>query len=141
MIIGITGTNGAGKGTVVEYLVGSKGFKGYSVREAITEEILRRGLEVNRPNLNEVATNLRELHGPGYFSTLFITDAKEKGFTNIVIESIRNPIEAQNLQSQGGKMLVVDANRNVRYKRIIARASATDSVSFEEFCAQEDMEM
>ena len=141
MIIGITGTNGAGKGTVVEYLVEKKGFKGYSVRDAITEEIFRRGLPVNRPNLNEVATDLREKNGPGYFSTLFIADAKEKGFKDIVIESIRNPIEAENLQSHGGKMLVVDADRDVRYKRISSRASATDTVSFEEFCAQEDREM
>ena len=78
MIIGITGTNGAGKGTVVDYLVQKKGFTHYSVRDAITEEILKRGLEVNRPNLNEVATNLRELHGPGYFSRLFIERAKSR---------------------------------------------------------------
>ena len=141
MILGITGTNGAGKGTVVDYLVEKKGFTHYSVREAITEEIVRRGLEVSRPNLNEVATDLREIHGPGYFAELFVTRAKETGIDKVVIESIRNPIEAESLNSYGGKVLIVDANQKLRYERIISRASATDAVSFEEFCAQENREM
>lgn len=38
IIIGITGTLGAGKGTVVEYLK-TKGFKHFSVREFLTQEI------------------------------------------------------------------------------------------------------
>ena len=38
-------------------------------------------------------------------------------------------------------MLVVDADRKTRYDRITSRGSATDAVSFEEFCAQEDREM
>jgi dephospho-CoA kinase len=36
-IIGITGTIGAGKGTVVEYLVGQKGFDHYSVRSFLID--------------------------------------------------------------------------------------------------------
>src|SRR3989344_3951257 len=42
MIIGVTGTNGAGKGTVVDYLVSKKGFKHYSAREFIVEEVIKR---------------------------------------------------------------------------------------------------
>ena len=42
--IGITGTLGAGKGTIVDYLVKNRGFVHYSVRAFITEEIKRRGL-------------------------------------------------------------------------------------------------
>ena len=44
-IIGITGTIGAGKGTIVDYLVKEKGYVHYSVRAFIAEEIQRRGLE------------------------------------------------------------------------------------------------
>ncbi len=59
MIIGITGTSGAGKGTVVDYLL-KKGFKHYSVRDFLTEEILKRGLEPNRDNMIFVANELRK---------------------------------------------------------------------------------
>ena len=36
-IIGITGTLGAGKGTIVDYLVQKKGYVHYSVRSFIAE--------------------------------------------------------------------------------------------------------
>lgn len=141
MILGITGTNGAGKGTVVDYLVANNGFTHYSVREEITTELERRGLEVNRTNMNEVGTELRQTHGPAYFSTLFVARAREQGLEDIVIESIRNPFEAKALKELGGFTLIVDADRKVRYERAVTRGSATDKVSFEEFCAQEDREM
>ena len=39
MIIGVTGTNGAGKGTVVKYLVNNKDFKHFT-REASYEVLI-----------------------------------------------------------------------------------------------------
>lgn len=42
LIIGITGTIGAGKGTVSDYLVNKKGFKHFSVREFLIKEINKR---------------------------------------------------------------------------------------------------
>ena len=39
-VFGITGTNGSGKGTVVEFLK-QKGFKHYSASELILEEIVK----------------------------------------------------------------------------------------------------
>lgn len=42
LVIGITGTLGAGKGTIVDYLVDSKGFAHYSVRAYLIEEIKKR---------------------------------------------------------------------------------------------------
>jgi dephospho-CoA kinase len=41
MIIGITGTLGAGKGKIVEFLK-EKGFEHYSVREYLTQEIKKK---------------------------------------------------------------------------------------------------
>ena len=49
--IGITGTLGAGKGTIVDYLVQNRGFVHYSVRAFLIEEIKRRGLEANRDTI------------------------------------------------------------------------------------------
>lgn len=141
MILGITGTNGAGKGTVVDYLVQNKQFTHYSVRDAITEEIQRRGLEVNRTNMNEVGTDLRRRHGPAYFSEYFMQRAKDTGVANAVIESIRNPKEAEYIQAHGGYVLVVDADEHTRFERIMERKTATDHISFEEFRAQEAREM
>jgi dephospho-CoA kinase len=140
MIIGITGTNGAGKGTVVDYLVQKKGFKHYSAREFLFEEIRRRGMLENRDSLREVANDLRKMHGPAYVIEQLYARAQEKG-VDAVIESVRTMGEAEFLKSKGALIGAVDADRNLRYERAVLRGSQTDEVSFEEFCIQEDREM
>jgi dephospho-CoA kinase len=140
MILGITGTNGAGKGSVVDYLVREKAFTHYSFRDLITEEVIRRGLEVIRPNMGAVGTDLRTLHGPAYFTDTFIARAEAEGRQNIIMESVRALAEAENIRAHGGFTVGVDAPEELRYARITERKSATDRVSFEEFRAQEDAE-
>jgi dephospho-CoA kinase len=140
MIIGITGTNGAGKGTVVEYLVQQKGFKHYSVRKYIEAEILRRGMEINRDNTNFVGNDMRAKHGFDYWDKLILGDMIESD-KDIVFESIRNIASAKKLKEQGLILWAVDADREVRYERSVLRGTQLDKVSFEKFCEQEDREM
>lgn len=140
MIIGITGTNGAGKGTVVDYLVKEKGFTHFSVRKYIEAEIARRGLPLDRKSMNIVGNDMRAKYGFDYWDKLIAKDmANTKG--NIVYESIRVLAGAKKFKEQGGILWGVDADRKIRYGRAVSRGSGTDKVSFEEFCAQEDKEM
>lgn len=139
MIIGITGTLGAGKGTVVEYLQ-KKGFAHFWARAFFKEEIERRGLPVNRDTMTQVANEMRELHGPGFFAAAAIEYAQKHG-GDIVAESIRTTGEAEYLKSHGAILWAVDADRETRYRRVIERATELDKVSFEKFVEQEDREM
>jgi len=141
MIIGITGTDGGGKGTVVEYLVNKKGYAHGSARALWIAEINKRGLEVNRANMRIVANELRAKNGDGFFVQYYVDWAKTEGHTNIVIESIRAMAEAETLKKNGGILWAIDANPKIRYERIQSRASESDHVSFEEFMAQEALEM
>ncbi len=138
MIIGITGTLGAGKGTVVEYLK-TKGFTHYSASGFITEEIVRRALPVNRDTMREVADSLREMHGPGYITNELLARAAQTG-GDAVIESIRSVGEAENLKNHGAILWAVDADIRTRYERITKRKSEKDSVTFEHFVEQEKQE-
>jgi len=136
MIIGVTGTLGSGKGTVVEYLA-KRGFKHYSVREFLTREILKRGLVVNIDSMVMVANDLRERFGAGYIIEKLIERAKENGGDSIV-ESIRTLGEVDALREERDAVLfAVDADIDKRYFRISGRASETDNLSFDEFVAQE----
>jgi len=139
-IIGITGTLGAGKGTVVSYLM-EKGFAHYSAREFISREILRRGLAVNRDNMVVVANDLRATHSPSYIAEALYDEAVAAG-KNAVIESLRTEGEIVALRAKGNfALLSVDADPKLRYARIFARGSETDKISFEKFLADEALEM
>ncbi len=141
MILGVTGTVGAGKGTVVDYLVKEKGFAHYSVRDFLLEEIRQRGLaDETRNGLRDMGNMLRKEHGPAYIAEVLLARAKEQG-GNVLIESIRSVGEAEYLKTHGARMLAVDADRASRYERVVLRGSSTDNLTFEEFCAQEDREM
>jgi dCMP deaminase len=139
MIIGITGTLAAGKGTIVEYLE-SKGFKHFSVRSYLTKEVEKRNLPLNRDSLVEVANDLREKNSPSYIAEELYREAKEVG-GDVIIESIRTEGEIRALKSKGNFYLfAIDADAKTRYPRAIQRGSATDSISFETFVQNEERE-
>lgn len=139
MILGITGTNGSGKGAVVEYLV-KKGFVHYSVRDKLEEALREFDVLIDRTALRNYANELRKEHGAGYFGKLFLADINEKGVENAVIESIRTVGELESLKSEGVFVIAVDADRKLRFERIKRRASHTDKLDFETFIMEEERE-
>lgn len=141
IIIGITGTLGAGKGTIVEFLVRERGFTHFSVRGFITREIIARGLPVNRDSMVLVANDLRAIHSPSFIIDQLYSQALISG-KNCVIESIRTPGEVESLRKKKNFYLfAVDADAKTRYKRIKERQSETDQIDFETFKANEAREM
>lgn len=141
LVIGITGTLGAGKGTIVEYLVQQKHFRHYSVRAFLIEEIKKRKLEVNRDNMTWIANELREKFGPSYITDALYDRAVQNNHS-CVIESIRTPGEIDSLRQKGPFYLfAVDAEPKLRYKRILSRASETDKISYDTFLSNEAREM
>lgn len=140
-IIGITGTLGAGKGTIVDYLTEHYGYKHYSVRGYLIEEAQRRGMELNRDTFVIVANDLRATHCPSYITDQLYLQAAENG-ENAIIESVRTPGEVESLRQHEHFLLFgVDADPKIRYERIVGRGSETDQVSFETFIANEEREM
>lgn len=141
IIIGITGTLGAGKGTIVEYLIAQKGFVHYSVRAFLLQKIKESGLPENRDTMFRIANELRAANGPSYVTDQLYEQARAEG-KNCVIESIRTPGEIDSLRAKGSFfLLAVDADPQMRYQRILLRQSETDKISEPTFRENEEREM
>ena len=139
LIIGITGSLGAGKGTIVEYLISQKNFKHYSVSGYLVGELEKQKRASDRDGLREIANEIRTKFGPDYITRILFEKAKKEG-KNAVIESVRNPKEAEFIKSRGGCLFAVDADQKTRFKRIRSRGTSKDSVTFKEFKIQEEKE-
>ncbi len=139
-IIGLTGTIGAGKGTVVEYLK-EKGFLHFSARTLIVEELKKRGLPFDRSNMADIGNELRKKNDPGYIIRTLYERALFSG-KNSIVESIRTPGELERLKDEKDFYLIaVDARREIRYERIKKRGSETDHISYERFVLDEEREL
>ena len=140
-IIGITGTIGAGKGTIVDYLVTHYGYKHYSVRNFLIEEAQKQNLPLNRNTYVQIANKLREEHSPSFIIDELYKEAAING-NDAIIESIRTEGEIDSLRKEENFILwAVDADPKIRYARIVARQSETDKISYETFLADEQREM
>ncbi len=140
-IIGITGTLGAGKGTVVDYLCNHHGFAHHSVRAYLSQRLQEEGKEINRDTMVELANRLRAAHGPDFMAAELYRLASASG-RDSVIESIRTPGEVELLRSLGSFcLLAVDADQELRYSRIVSRQSETDRIDFDTFKRDEAREM
>lgn len=139
-IFGITGTIGAGKGTIVEHLAKKHHYKHFSVRKFLIEILTERRVEPTRDAMTALANELRKEHGPIYIVGQMLESARLLG-CDAIIESIRTKNEVDYLIDQGVIIMSVDAERSLRFSRILERGDVTDHVNFEKFCEQEDAEM
>ena len=138
MIIGITGTNGAGKDTIVRFFQG-KGFQMYSCSDILRDECKQRGWDITRDHLIEIADTMREQEGYGVLAERVVEKIIKDNPGKTVVNSVRHPGEVEILRKQDNFLFIsVDAPIEMRYQRIIGRnQNKEDDVSFEEFTKQE----
>jgi dephospho-CoA kinase len=140
MIIGLAGTIGAGKGTVVEYLK-AKGFAHYSSSSLLGELVEKEGNPRIREFLSPMATRLQQEYPGGVieknYREKFLVDQPE----HAIFEAIHRQTEANFLHSIGGKIIGVDADLETRYKRTVLRNEGEkDRQDFENFKEQARIE-
>lgn len=136
-LIGLTGTNGAGKGEVAAWLA-KKGYSYFSLSDEIRAELQKRGKPITRDSLIAMGNWLRQRYGSDILARRVMKKVRGKA----VIDSIRNLAEVAYLRRQEGFLLIaVDAPVELRYKRIRRRGRAESASNLEEFIAKEKEEM
>jgi len=139
MLIGIAGTHGAGKGTVVQILK-ERGFVHCSAREIFLEELRKRGLYADRESIGAMANELRKQHGVAYVVQEYLK-RHDPAIEDVIIESIYTQGEVDAIREAEGHVLAVTADADIRYERIRHRMSETDRVTKEEFLKKQEAEL
>lgn len=145
-LVGIGGTNGAGKDTVGDMLEERHGWLFVSVSEILRRELKARNESIERKNLRLLSAEWRRELGLGALVDKAVEEFNRRGgpakFNGLVVASLRNFGEADRIHELGGKVVWVDANPKLRYQRVIARVrSDEDRKTFEGFMADEQEEM
>lgn len=139
MIIGLTGRNASGKGTVAAWLQ-AQGFGYLSLSDAIRAYIRAQGHEPTRDRLIAAGRAMRAAGGPGVLAER--TLAQMPPGADFIVDSVRNPAEVEVLRRVPGFVLVeVHADESTRYRRLSERARSGDARDFEEFRRQEAAEL
>ena len=138
IVIGLTGTNCAGKGTVAEYLK-TKSFYYESLSDIIREKLREENKEINLDNLVAKGNELREKYGAGILANLMLEKIEDDNCKNYVVDSIRNMQEINSLRKMSCFFLFdIDAPLETRFSRLVSRNREGDLKTLEEFIADEE---
>lgn len=141
MIIGLTGTFGAGKDTVAEILA-KHGFEHYSTGSGGEISLIAKEMNVEptRDNLRELANQMRDKYGNDYLSRRVVE--KRIKTDKATITGLRQPGEVEYLKAQPDFFLIaVNAPIEERFKRIKKRNRLGDPETMDELLEKEAKEM
>jgi dCMP deaminase len=132
-LIGLTGTNGSGKGEAAARLR-ALGYAYLSLSDVIREELRRDGLVESRDAMIVRGNALRRAFGPDVLARRVL--ARVQGPT--VIDSVRNPAEVAFLRGGGAFFLLAfDAPPAVRFERVGLRGRDESAADLEAFLRKE----
>jgi len=146
-IVGISGTNGAGKDELGKLLAERCGYYFHSVSDLLREELARQGKLHTRENMAALSKQWRNESGDdGIMFTKAIEEylqKDQKHYKGLALVNMRHPGEVMTIHKHGGVAVWVDADQRLRYDRIQAsnRGRHEDNITFEEFQADEAREM
>lgn len=146
-IIGISGTNGAGKDTVGRLLAEKHNYLFVSVSDLLRTELKNRQLPPERQHMRALSAEWRRKHGLSVLVDQAVKTFAEqdKAYEGLVMASLRNPYEADRIHELGGSVVWVDAEPTVRFERLQAAKregrEGDDDKTFEQFIAEEAIEM
>lgn len=142
--MGVVGLHGSGKDSFAEYLVASHGFEHEDIGEEIRGELRAEGRNpLDRNEMVAMGNERRIKFGRNYWSKRAIDAA---GHSDLVITSVRNMGELEEIVSHAGVIVEIFADQETRFERTVERVRKDptkhgDVASFEEFKANEEKEL
>ncbi len=150
-VYGIAGTNGSGKDSLMD-LLAEHGFLVFNTSDSLRQISQAAFNSTDRGGndapMGRVGNAFRVAY-PGGMVELGLLDwwlrasvlSEELRPKGLVIGSVRGTGEVQRLKQFGGRLVVVDADPQVRYERLSGRGRSDDSITFEQFLEKEAGDM
>ena len=140
MILGLSGTNGAGKGEVLTYLE-ARSFYPHSLSDVIRDVLRERGQQETRERMIETGNEIRAARGPGGLAQVLAERLVPD--RNYVVDSIRHPAEVEVLRQRTNSfhLVWVTADETTRLERIRERGRSGDPRTLEELRRLEGREL
>ena len=137
MIIAAVGKNASGKDYFLEYISREFDIPMLSVGDIVRELADIEGVEKTRESLHAVSQKYMSKYGQDFFPRRLIEKIKENGYKDVLISGFRPPSDVECFREAFGDefflvAIVVESDRK-RWERTVARGSARDHVTFEEF--------
>ncbi|MFH1412669.1 MAG: AAA family ATPase [bacterium] len=139
IIIGLVGQLATGKGTTAKYLKEKYNASVYGFSRPLRDILNRLYLPIERINLDDLSTILRQRFGQDILSHAITEDIKQDNNLIIVLDGIRRWTDiALARELPGFKLVKIITDEKLRYERLLKRGQNNDDVSksFEKF--QED---
>lgn len=137
MIIAAVGKNASGKDYFLEYISKQYGLPLLSMGDVARDLAEKEGLEKTRENLHHISQKYMGMYGQDFFPTQLIKKIQDMNSEHVLVSGIRPPSDVEKFKEAFGDKfclvaIVVESDRT-RWERTVARGSARDNVTFEQF--------
>ena len=137
MIIAAVGKNASGKDYFLEFISKEFGVPMLSIGDVVRDLAEAEGLEKTRDHLHYISKKYMSEFGQDFFPKKLIEKIKALDEPIVLVSGIRPPSDVENFKAAFGDDfflvgIVVESDRK-RWERTVARGTARDHVTFEQF--------
>ena len=137
MIIAAVGKNASGKDYFLDVIAKQFDLPVVSFGDCVRELATNEGLEHTRPNLQKMSEKYMTAYGQDFFPKMMIEKIKKMNTGAVLVSGIRPPSDVETFKAAFGDDFflvgIVIEDDMVRYQRMVARGSARDNVTYEQF--------
>ena len=144
MIVAAVGKNASGKDYFLDVIAKQFNIPVISFGDCARELADKEGLVHTRENLQYISKKYMSTYGQDFFPKMMVEKIKKMGLKDVLVSGIRPPSDAELFRSEFGDdfflvAIVLESDR-LRYERMVARGSARDNVTYEQFLALDQRE-
>lgn len=144
MIVAAVGKNASGKDYFLDVIARQFGIPVISFGDCVRELADKEGLVHTRENLQYISQKYMSTYGQDFFPKMMVEKIKQMGIKDVLVSGIRPPSDAELFRKEFGDnfflVAIVLENDQLRYQRMVARGSARDNVTYEQFLALDQRE-